>query len=123
MPGGVNACSTTGTRVQWVSWATIHCTESPRFPVRRLLLERVLKSNSESTSPKQAIAVIGLGCRYPGADSPSELWENILARRQAFRRMPDCRLPLDQYHDPDPAAPDKWDCTPRSSYRDQACSR
>jgi acyl transferase domain-containing protein len=54
-----------------------------------------------------AVAVIGLGCRFPGSDNPSELWQNILARRQAFRRMPDCRLPLDQYYDADPKTPDK----------------
>lgn len=35
-----------------------------------------------------------------------ELWENVLARRQQFRRMPDCRLPLGEYHHPDPAHPD-----------------
>ena len=39
------------------------------------------------------IAVVGLGCYYPGAKSPLELWENILARRQQFRKMPDVRLP------------------------------
>jgi acyl transferase domain-containing protein len=55
----------------------------------------------------QAIAVVGLGCWYPGARGPRELWENVLARRRQFRRLPDCRLSLDAYHDPDPAAPDK----------------
>ena len=53
------------------------------------------------------IAVIGLGCWYPGARGPRELWENVLARRRQFRRLPDCRLSLADYHDPDPATPDK----------------
>lgn len=53
-----------------------------------------------------SVAVIGVGCWYPGARSPKELWENILARRQAFRRMPDVRLPLASYHHPDAAHPD-----------------
>ncbi len=53
------------------------------------------------------IAVIGIGCRYPGADNPVALWENILSRRQGFRRMPDCRLRLTDYHDPDRKTPDK----------------
>jgi enediyne polyketide synthase len=48
-----------------------------------------------------------MACRYPGAQSLREFWENVLARRQQFRRMPDCRLPLSDYHDPDPAVPDK----------------
>ncbi len=58
------------------------------------------------TSPT-AIAVIGMGCYYPGAKDLSQLWENILARRCQFRRMPDGRLPLSEYYDPDPKVPDK----------------
>lgn len=57
--------------------------------------------------PGTPIAVIGMGCWYPGAQTLRELWENILARRRQFRRMPDHRLPLVDYHDPDPAVPDK----------------
>ncbi len=55
----------------------------------------------------QPIAVIGLGCWYPGAQNPKEFWENILARREQFRNMPDCRLPLAEYYDSNPQAPDK----------------
>ncbi|WP_414575509.1 SDR family NAD(P)-dependent oxidoreductase [Anabaena sp. CCY 9402-a] len=54
-----------------------------------------------------AIAIIGMGCWYPGARNVRQLWENILARRQEFRRTPDQRLPLSQYYDPDSTIPDK----------------
>lgn len=47
----------------------------------------------------QAIAVIGLSCRFPGAQNARELWENILTRRRQFRRIPECRLPLSEYYD------------------------
>jgi len=53
-----------------------------------------------------AIAVVGLGCRYPAADNPVQLWENILARRQQFRPIPDVRLPLSDYQHDDPRTPD-----------------
>ncbi|TRU83105.1 MAG: type I polyketide synthase [Microcystis novacekii Mn_MB_F_20050700_S1] len=53
------------------------------------------------------IAVVGMGCHYPGANQLSQLWENILARRCQFRQFPDQRLPLSEYYDPDPATPDK----------------
>ncbi|WP_083964053.1 type I polyketide synthase [Shimazuella kribbensis] len=53
------------------------------------------------------IAVIGIGNYYPGAKNPKELWRNILARRRQFRRMPDQRLPLSEYYDENPTAPDK----------------
>ncbi|BBO69236.1 hypothetical protein DSCA_31660 [Desulfosarcina alkanivorans] len=58
-------------------------------------------------SSPPAIAVIGLACRYPDASTPRELWENVLARRRQFRRIPDCRLPLADYYDADKKAPDK----------------
>ncbi|MBM2620114.1 SDR family NAD(P)-dependent oxidoreductase [Actinoplanes sp. LDG1-06] len=54
------------------------------------------------------IAVVGMACRYPDASSPRELWENALAGRRAFRRMPDERMPLRDYWSPDPAAPDRF---------------
>ncbi len=53
------------------------------------------------------IAVVGIGCRYPGAESPKKLWENILSRRREFRRFPDQRLPVSEYYDKDPKAEDK----------------
>ncbi|WP_117210190.1 type I polyketide synthase [Allorhizocola rhizosphaerae] len=54
------------------------------------------------------IAVVGMACRYPDAASPLQLWENALAGRRAFRRLPDERMRLDDYWDPDPAAPDRF---------------
>lgn len=65
------------------------------------------QASSTQDAFASAIAVVGIGCRYPGASSPVELWENVLARRQQFRRMPDCRLPLADYHDPDRGKADK----------------
>jgi enediyne polyketide synthase len=67
--------------------------------------------------PVEPIAVIGLGCRYPGARTPLQLWENVLARRRQFRRFPDRRLPLEDYYDPAPRAPDKTYAT-RASFID-----
>ncbi|WP_375492948.1 beta-ketoacyl synthase N-terminal-like domain-containing protein [uncultured Nostoc sp.] len=54
-----------------------------------------------------AIAVVGMGCHYPGANNLKQLWENILARRREFRQFPDIRLPVSEYYDPDRKAPDK----------------
>ncbi|MCP4627565.1 MAG: SDR family NAD(P)-dependent oxidoreductase, partial [bacterium] len=53
------------------------------------------------------VAVIGMGCRYPGADSPLQLWTNILSRRRQFRRIPQCRLSLEDYYSDDQKAADK----------------
>ncbi|GAB3834728.1 hypothetical protein GCM10027610_030870 [Dactylosporangium cerinum] len=54
------------------------------------------------------IAVVGMACQYPDARSPRDLWENALAGRRAFRRLPDERMRLEDYWDADPATPDRF---------------
>ena len=54
------------------------------------------------------IAVVGMACRYPDATTPTELWENAVAGRRAFRRLPDERMRLEDYWDADPTAPDRF---------------
>ncbi|MFI5105785.1 MAG: beta-ketoacyl synthase N-terminal-like domain-containing protein, partial [Terriglobales bacterium] len=44
-----------------------------------------------------AIAIIGMACRYAEARSPRQLWENVLAQRRSFRRIPRVRLNLADY--------------------------
>ena len=55
----------------------------------------------------EAIAIVGMACRYPDARSPDELWENALAGRLAFRRIPAERLNLNDYLSPDRESPDR----------------
>ncbi|WP_103502616.1 MULTISPECIES: type I polyketide synthase [unclassified Streptomyces] len=54
------------------------------------------------------IAIVGMACRYPDAATPRDLWENAVAGRRAFRRLPDVRTRLDDYWDPDPTVPDRF---------------
>ena len=49
----------------------------------------------------RSIAIVGMACRYPGASSPRQLWENVLAQRPAFRRLPPERLRTDDYQGPE----------------------
>ena len=73
-------------------------------------MNRSLLKKTNPSLPKDTlrapIAVIGLSCRYPGARNPRQLWENILARRREFRRIPKQRLSLYDYYHPDPHYPD-----------------
>ena len=39
------------------------------------------------------ISIVGIACRYPDADGPEQLWQNVLAGRRAFRQVPEVRLP------------------------------
>ena len=56
------------------------------------------------TSP--SIAIVGMACVFPDARTPGELWENVLAQRRAFRRVPPERLRLEDYFSADYAVPD-----------------
>ncbi len=56
---------------------------------------------------KQAIAIVGMACRYPDAGDPRELWENALSQRRAFRRIPAERLRLEDYFSTDRKAADR----------------
>lgn len=56
---------------------------------------------------RHAIAIVGMACRYPDACSPDELWENALAQRRAFRRIPAERLNLNDYLSSDRQSPDQ----------------
>ncbi len=62
----------------------------------------------EHACHRQPIAVIGLGCWYPGARNPLQLWEYILSRRLEFRTIPDGRLPLSDYCDRLESRPTKY---------------
>jgi len=58
-------------------------------------------------SEERKIAIVGIGCEYPDARTPMELWENVLAQRRSFRRIPPERLRSEDYYSADPSAPDK----------------
>ena len=44
-----------------------------------------------------SVAVVGLACRFPGADDPPPLLDTILTGRRAFRRIPPGRLDLTDF--------------------------
>jgi enediyne polyketide synthase len=54
----------------------------------------------------QPIAIVGMACEYPDAPTPEALWENVLAQRRAFRRLPEKRLRVEDYASPDPSTAD-----------------
>src|ERR1700679_1004184 len=53
-----------------------------------------------------AIAVIGIGCRFPGGgDGPRAFWELLREGRDAIREVPGDRWDIDSVFDADPDAP------------------
>ncbi|WP_053732951.1 type I polyketide synthase [Nocardia sp. NRRL S-836] len=43
----------------------------------------------------EPVAIVGIGCRFPDALDPAELWHTVLHQRRAFRRVPPTRLAPD----------------------------
>ncbi|MBP7336117.1 type I polyketide synthase [Niveispirillum sp.] len=55
---------------------------------------------------REPVAIIGMGCRFPGgSDDPERFWDLLRAGRDAVREVPADRWDIDAYHDPDPDAP------------------
>lgn len=52
----------------------------------------------------EPVAVIGMACRYPGANSPAELWQLLRAGVDAVREIPADRWDVDRFYDEDPNA-------------------
>jgi len=75
-------------------------------------------------SPSEnAIAVVGMACVYPDANTPAELWENVLAQRRSFRRMPPERLRVGNFFSEDRNAEDAIYATQAAVIADYAFDR
>jgi acyl transferase domain-containing protein len=55
----------------------------------------------------EPVAVIGVGCRFPGARSTAEFWRLLCEGGDAIREVPADRWNIDEYYDPDTSAPGK----------------
>ena len=52
-----------------------------------------LKLEATEAAQHEPIAIIGMGCHYPGgADSPERFWQNLLAGVDSIRELPDHRV-------------------------------
>jgi acyl transferase domain-containing protein/acyl carrier protein len=61
-------------------------------------------TRSAATEP---LAVIGIGCRFPGAENPAAFWQLLRNGVDMVREVPAERWDIDAYYDPDPDAPGK----------------
>ena len=55
----------------------------------------------------EPIAVIGLGCRFPGANDPDAFWNMLRNGVDAIREVPKDRWDIDEYYDATPGTPGK----------------
>ena len=90
-------------------------TDTDRAANRRDLLRESLSAidrlqarlDASERARREPIAIVGLGCRYPGAPSPEAFWELLHDGRDAVREVPADRWDVDAFYDPDPQAPGK----------------
>jgi thioester reductase-like protein len=55
----------------------------------------------------EPIAIIGVGCRLPGAPNPAAFWQLLQNGGDAIQEIPADRWDVDQYYDPQPGIPGK----------------
>jgi malonyl CoA-acyl carrier protein transacylase len=58
-------------------------------------------------SDVESIAIIGIGCRLPGANNPEAFWQLLQNGVDAITEVPKDRWNIDQFYDPEPGAPGK----------------
>jgi amino acid adenylation domain-containing protein len=56
---------------------------------------------------REPVAILGMACRFPRADSPRELWRLLREGTDAISEVPPDRWDVDAFYDPDPEAPGK----------------
>jgi microcystin synthetase protein McyG len=79
-------------------------------PKRLALLAIELQAKLERLEQRsvEPIAIIGMGCRFPGgATGPDAFWEVLRNGVDAISEVPRDRWNIDEYYDPEPGAPGK----------------
>src|SRR4029077_17417288 len=73
-------------------------------PAKRALLEARLEARQTTVVP---IAIIGMGCRFPGAANLQAFWQLLQGGVDAITEVPRDRWDVDAFYDPNPAKPGK----------------
>lgn len=79
-------------------------------PLRRALLkieELQSKLKLIESEQREPIAVIGMGCRFPMADSPNTFWQVLEGGVDTIRQVPDGRWDVEELFDREPSTPGK----------------
>jgi acyl transferase domain-containing protein len=91
-------------------------------PLKRAIVElREMRSRLEEVerARTEPIAVVGMGCRFPGdADDPDSFWRLLRDGVDAITEVPPSRWDIEAYYDPDPDVPGKMYARHGSFIRD-----
>ncbi len=73
----------------------------------RAALRELTRLRSELEDVREPIAIVGMGCRVPGADNPDAFWHILDQGLDMITEVPSDRWNLDDLYDPDPDQPGK----------------
>jgi len=69
--------------------------------------ESATGAGQDREAKNEPIAIIGVGCRFPGANDPAAFWQLLREGVDAIREVPADRFDQHAFYDPDPATPGK----------------
>src|SRR5207249_4393273 len=64
-----------------------------------------IREDTEQKTETDLIAIIGMGCRFPGAKNTEAFWQLLRDGVDAITEVPADRWDLDAYYDPEQAVP------------------
>lgn len=77
-------------------------------PKRLALLAYELHEEIEALKQPEPIAIVGMGCRFPGGiNNPDDYWQLLQSGRDPISEVPQQRWDVDAYFDADPSVPGK----------------
>ncbi len=65
------------------------------------------KSSSIVGTTRDDIAIVGMACKFPCADTPQAFWDNLVQGRSSVREIDDSRWRVADHYSPDPLAGDR----------------
>jgi acyl transferase domain-containing protein/acyl carrier protein len=81
--------------------------KSPLLRAYQAIQDLEAKLQTAQQVRREPIAVVGMGCRFPGADDPEAFWDLLRAGRDATGEVPGDRWDVDAYYDPAGQSPGK----------------
>jgi amino acid adenylation domain-containing protein/thioester reductase-like protein len=102
--------------------ADIAATPAPPENTARARVGRSpLPAPTEGAAEGDAVAVVGMSCRFPASSSPEEFWAMLQEGRDGLVDVPSERWGASDLYDPDPEAPGKMYVRRAALIRDVDC--
>jgi acyl transferase domain-containing protein len=68
--------------------------------------DKAVRQGNQQAYGDDSIAIIGMACRFPGADDPQQYWDNLINGRSGIREVPQDRWDWRDYYG-DPREPNR----------------